>query len=92
MPPYHKTHKKSHTLEERFHRLLQHIPGLSKVSFTKEVQLMSLFFLFFGVIVVRLFYLQVIQHQMYDTKLNIQHTRSTSVKADRGDIYALDNS
>ena len=92
MPPYRKTHKKSHTLEERFQYLLQQIPGLDKVVFTKEVRLMILFFLLFGIIVVRLFYLQVLQHQVYETKLNIQHTRSTSVKANRGDIYALDKS
>jgi cell division protein FtsI/penicillin-binding protein 2 len=42
--------------------------------------------------VIKLFYLQIIQHQVYDGKLNIQHTRSTSVKANRGDIYALDKS
>jgi cell division protein FtsI/penicillin-binding protein 2 len=53
---------------------------------------MLLFFFLFAVIVIRLFYLQVIQYPNYDAKLNAQHTRSTSVKANRGDIYARDKS
>ncbi|MDR0607195.1 MAG: hypothetical protein LBG52_02325 [Candidatus Peribacteria bacterium] len=89
---YHKTHKKQYSRTERIQRLLHHIPFLKGITFTKEVQLMTLFFLLFTVIVVRLFYLQVIQHHIYDNKLNTQHTRSTSVKANRGDIYAVDKS
>jgi cell division protein FtsI/penicillin-binding protein 2 len=90
--PYQKSHKKPHTLEERFQSLLQKIPRLSGINFTREVWLIILFFLLFGVIIIRLFYLQIIQHQAYDAKLNSQHTRSTSVKANRGNIYALDKS
>jgi cell division protein FtsI/penicillin-binding protein 2 len=56
------------------------------------MQLIVLFFLMFSIIIIKLFYLQVIQYPTYDTKLNVQHTRSTSVKANRGDIYARDKS
>ncbi|MDR3168914.1 MAG: hypothetical protein LBU27_04060 [Candidatus Peribacteria bacterium] len=89
---YQKTYKKQHSRTERTQKLLQQIPFLREITFTKEVQLMTLFFLLFAIIVVRLFYIQVIQHKTYDTKLNAQHTRSTSVKANRGDIYAVDKS
>jgi cell division protein FtsI/penicillin-binding protein 2 len=85
-------HKKHHSWTERAQKLLQQLPFLRNITFTREVQLMTLFFLLFAVIVIRLFYLQVIQHQNYDNKLNLQHTRSTSVKANRGDIYAVDKS
>jgi len=89
---YQKSHKKQHTLTEQLERRLRKIPFLGNISFSREVQLMGLFFLMFGVIVVRLFYLQVIQHTTYDAKLSNQHTRSTSVKANRGNIYAVDKS
>jgi len=90
IPQYKKTHKKQHTLQERFEKFLQKIPFLKNLSLTREVQLIVLFFAMFGVLAIRLFYLQVIQHNYYETRLNTQHTRSTSVKADRGNIYALD--
>ncbi|MDR0650891.1 MAG: hypothetical protein LBG59_05895 [Candidatus Peribacteria bacterium] len=90
--PYHKSHKKSHTFSEHLQNFLQKIPFLGKVIWTKEMQLIALFFLLFAIIIIKLVYLQIIQHPTYDTKLNTQHTRSTSVKANRGDIYARDKS
>ncbi|MDR2189708.1 MAG: hypothetical protein LBP53_00475 [Candidatus Peribacteria bacterium] len=90
--PYHKSYKKSRTLSEHFEIFLQKIPFLRSIVFTKEVLLISFFLFLFMIIIVRLFYFQVIQHTMYDTKLNAQHTRSTSVKANRGNIYAMDKS
>lgn len=44
----------------------------------------------FLVIVVRLFYLQIIQHENYNTELIKQSTSLASIKAERWDIYALD--
>ena len=86
------SHKKARSLEEYFLQFVQKIPWVNTITFTREVWLIILFFFLFAIIVVRLFYLQIIQHQVYDGKLNVQHTRSTSVKADRGDIYAMDKS
>jgi cell division protein FtsI/penicillin-binding protein 2 len=89
---YQKSHKKSHTFLEQLEKFIQKIPFLRDIVWTREMKLVALFFLFFAVIVIRLFYLQIIQHPAYDAKLNTQHTRSTSVKANRGDIYARDKS
>ncbi|MEI6672621.1 MAG: hypothetical protein WCL02_04745 [bacterium] len=38
----------------------------------------------------RLFYLQIIQHNFYDNQLNQQHVSETSLKAQRGNIFADD--
>ena len=54
------------------------------------MQLLSLFWAMFIVIVFRLFYLQVFQHDKYNTELIKQSTSLASIKADRWDIYALD--
>ena len=44
----------------------------------------------FIVIIIRLFYLQIIQHNNYNAELIKQSTSLASIKADRWDIYALD--
>ena len=89
---YQKSHKKHRSREEKFQRLLQQLPFLKDITFTKEVWLIIFFCFLFGVLALRLFQLQVIKHSEYDGRLNRQHTRSTSVRANRGDIYAVDKS
>ncbi len=54
------------------------------------MQLLSLFWAMFLVIILRLFYLQIFQHDKYNTELIKQSTSLASIKADRWDIYALD--
>lgn len=54
------------------------------------MQLASLFGAMFFVIVIRLFYLQVIQHNNYNDELIKQSTSLASINAERWDIYALD--
>ena len=44
----------------------------------------------FLVIIIRLFYLQIIQHNNYNNELMKQSTSLASINADRWDIYALD--
>ena len=44
----------------------------------------------FAVIVIRLFYLQIIQHDNYNAELMKQSTSLASITAQRWDIYALD--
>ena len=44
----------------------------------------------FLIIIIRLFYLQIIQHENYNTELIKQSTSLASIKAERWDIYALD--
>lgn len=87
---YQKSHKKQRSFQENLEKYLKKIPFIGNINFTREVQLMTLFFFLFLIIIIRLFYLQVIQYSFYDATLSVQHTRSTSVKANRGDIYAVD--
>ena len=54
------------------------------------MQLASLFWAMFFVIIIRLFYIQIIQHNNYNTELIKQSTSLASIKAERWDIYALD--
>ena len=54
------------------------------------MQLASLFWAMFLIIIIRLFYLQIIQHNNYNTELIKQSTSIASIRADRWDIYALD--
>ena len=44
----------------------------------------------FLIIIIRLFYLQIIQHNNYNNELMKQSTSLASINADRWDIYALD--
>ena len=68
------------------------IPFVWNINFSKEIQLISLFWAMFLVIALKLFYLQVIQHDKYNTELIKQSTSLASIKAERWDIYALDKS
>ena len=54
------------------------------------MQLASLFWTMFFIIIIRLFYIQIIQHDSYNTELIKQSTSLASIKAERWDIYALD--
>src|SRR5262245_40048260 len=45
-----------------------------------------------GIFVVRLFYLQVLQHSYYDSEAMKEHTTKFTLPAQRGEIYAKDGS
>ena len=87
---FQKSFKKEHTLWERFSFYLQKIPFVWNLKFSKEIQLISLFWVMFLIIIIRLFYLQIIQHENYNIELLKQSTSLASIKAERWDIYALD--
>ena len=87
---FQKSFKKEHTIWEQISFYLKRIPFIWNLNFSKEMQLLSLFWAMFIVIVFRLFYLQVFQHDKYNTELIKQSTSLASIKADRWDIYALD--
>ena len=89
-PSFQKSFKKKHTIWEQISYYFRKIPFLWNLNFTKEVQLASLFWMMFLVIIIRLFYLQIIQHNRYSTELMKQSTSLASVTAERWDIYALD--
>ena len=50
----------------------------------------GLCFLVFGLIVIQLFRLQVLNHKLYATKANQQQIMKSTIFAKRGEIYFLD--
>ena len=87
---FQKSFKKQRNIQEEIAYYFQKIPFLWNLNFSKEIQLASLFWAMFLIIIVRLFYLQIIQHNSYNAELMKQSTSLASIKADRWDIYALD--
>ena len=87
---FQKSFKKERSLGEEISYYFQKIPFIWNINFSKEMQLTSLFWAMFLIIIIRLFYLQIIQHDNYNTELIKQSTSLASIKAERGDIYALD--
>ena len=87
---FQKTFKKKRNIQEWISFYFEKIPFIWNLKFSKEIQLISLFWAMFLVIVIRLFYLQIIQHENYNTELIKQSTSLASIKAERWDIYALD--
>jgi len=85
-----KSFKKQRNLQEQISFYFHKIPFIGNINFSKELQLASLFWTMFLVIIIRLFYLQIIQHENYNTELIKQSTSLASIKAERWDIYALD--
>ncbi len=63
---------------------------LKYIKVSKDFYLLCFFWFLFLILILRLFYLQVIQHNYYDTLLNQQHVSETSLKAKRGNIFADD--
>jgi cell division protein FtsI/penicillin-binding protein 2 len=49
-------------------------------------------FVLFGMFVIRLFYIQIIQHDYYQDQANAEQIKKLVLPADRGLIYALDGS
>ena len=87
---FQKSFKKERTFWERVSFYIQKIPFIWNLNFSKEIQLISLFWAMFLVLIIRLFYLQIFQHEKYNTELIKQSTSLASIKAERWDIYALD--
>ena len=87
---FQKSFKKKRNIWELASYYFSKIPFIGNINFTKEVQLISLFWIMFFVIIVRLFYLQIIQHNNYNAELMKQSTSLASINAERWDIYALD--
>ncbi len=87
---FQKSFKKKRNFLETVSFYFHKIPFLWNLNFTKEIQLTSLFWAMFLVIIIRLFYLQIIQHDNYNTELMKQSTSLASINAERWDIYALD--
>ncbi len=87
---FQKSFKKKYNLWEEISSTFSKIPFIGNRSFSKEIQLISLFWIMFLIIIIKLFYLQIIQHENYNSELIKQSTSLASIKAERWDIYALD--
>ena len=87
---FQKSFKKERKIWEQISYYFRKIPFIWNLNFTKEIQLTSLFGALFIIVILRLFYLQVIQHDNYDAELLKQSTSLASINAERWDIYALD--
>lgn len=87
---FQKSFKKQRSLSEWLAYYFNQIPFIGNVNFSREIQLILLFSILFLIIIIRLFYIQIIQHKNYNTELMKQSTSLASIKADRWDIYAVD--
>ena len=87
---FQKSFKKQRNIWEQIAYYFSKIPFIGNINFTKEIQLISLFWIMFLIIIIKLFYLQIIQHDKYEDELLQQSTSLASIKAERWDIYALD--
>ena len=87
---FQKSFKKERNFKDSISFYFQKLPFFWNIKFSKEIQLISLFWIMFLIIIFKLFYLQIIQHNKYNTELIKQSSSLASIKADRWDIYALD--
>jgi cell division protein FtsI/penicillin-binding protein 2 len=69
--------------DEKLQQRLKNTRFFSHIKLTKEIYLLSFFSLLFFILIIRLFFLQVINHSYYDTLLNQQQVSETSLKAKR---------
>jgi len=67
-------------------------PMLKNIRLTKELFLFLFFCFLFFILVVRLFYLQVIKSKYYENELAKQHVSEAYLKADRWNIFLMDKS
>lgn len=65
---------------------------LKHLKVTREFYLLVFFCFLFFLILLRLFFLQVLDHKYYDNLLNTQHVSQSLLKAERGNIFAYDKS
>ena len=78
------------SFDQKLEHWLQTNTFLKFVRVTKDFYLLCFFGFLFLILILRLFYLQVINHTYYDTLLNQQHVSETSLQAKRGNIFADD--
>lgn len=82
--------QKQYRKGNQFLKTLLSIPWIATLIQKREAKLIAFFCFLFLIIVIRLFWLQVIKHQEYDSILSKQHYRESLLTPERGNIYALD--
>ena len=83
-------HSRHQSFDEKLQHLLQSSRFFKHIKLSRELYLLAFFSLLFFILVVRLFFLQIINHTYYDQQLNQQQVSETSLQAKRGNIYADD--
>lgn len=81
-------HQKKHTFTQKIRSKL----GLGKTKITREAQLLRILSCLFGILILRLFYLQIIEARSYSDLLTVQHFNKIDIKAKRGNIFLTDAS
>jgi cell division protein FtsI/penicillin-binding protein 2 len=69
--------------EIRVNKWLKKNPAIAHFIKTKELHLLAFFGLLFGILVMRLFWLQVVSGPAYEKTLSNQHMSSSTLKAKR---------
>ncbi len=78
--------------EIRVNRWLKKNPRVAHFVRTKELHLLAFFGVLIGILCMRLFRLQIVSGNEYEKTLSNQHLSSSTLKAKRWSIYALDKS
>jgi cell division protein FtsI/penicillin-binding protein 2 len=83
---------RAQTLQRRLLKLQKKYPIVKACITQKEYHLLLFFFGLFGIVLLRLFRLQVVQSGHYEDILSQQHLSQSTLKAKRGSIYVTDRS
>ena len=84
------TQKKHKAKGNQFFSRLKSIPRVANLLESKETQLIAFFCFLFFIIILRLFQLQILEYEEYNTLLSKLHYRESLLTPERGNIYALD--
>ncbi len=76
--------------DQKLEHWLQTKTFLRYIKVSKDFYLLCFFCFLFLILIIRLFFLQVVRHNYYDNLLNQQHVSETSLKAKRGNVFADD--
>jgi cell division protein FtsI/penicillin-binding protein 2 len=79
-------------IDDYLQKHINKIPWLSHIRITREFYLLVFFAFLFFLIFLRLFWLQILNHQYYEDLLSKQHVSQSLLKAKRGNIFAYDKS
>lgn len=85
---YYRRRNIHESIENRLHRFRI----FQNLKVNREFYLLAFFLFLFLIITIRLFFLQVINHNTYEWLLSEQHVSESTLKAKRWDIYAHDKS
>ena len=89
MNTYYKP-KRTTAKEPSLWEMIKSIPFVNSIIKSKELTLIAFFLFLFFILTAKLFYLQIVKHEVYDIQLSKLHYKESSLSPERGNIYALD--